>query len=352
DINWVVQQEQLGTGHAVKICEQKINSEYFLMIYGDIFTSPDIIKNIINIKKMKVNSEGIIAAKRVNNPTDYGCLEIKNDYLVKIHEKHPQPPSQFINAGIMILPSLIFDRLTQTSESRRGEIELTDGINQLINNKILFSLYYIDDYWIDIGYPWNLLTANELGMKQIDFIEQRSSQPSVTIEGPIKLADTAVLRPGSFIQGPVIIDNDAVVGPNCFIRSGSYLGKNVRIGNAVEVKNSIILDNTRIGHLSYIGDSIIGTECNFGAGTKVANLKLTNTEIKMTVKGEQKSTGRSKLGVIMGDKVKTGINVSLMPGIIIGENSMIGAHTLVTEDIPPNTLYYQDPQKGIIKKSF
>jgi bifunctional UDP-N-acetylglucosamine pyrophosphorylase/glucosamine-1-phosphate N-acetyltransferase len=118
----------------------------------------------------------------------------------------------------------------------------------------------------------------------------------------------------------------------------------------VEIKNSIILSNTTIGHLSYVGDSVIGNGCNFGAGTKVANLKLEKNEINMTIQGKILSTGKKKLGVFLGDNVKTGINVSLMPGITIGVNSRIGAHTLVNQNVPSNTLLYQDPKHGLTQK--
>jgi len=353
EISWVTQQEQRGTGHAVKICEHYIESDPFFMMYGDIFTSQRTIKNIIILGQSNDLTGGIFSAKKVRNPEKYGCLEIKNNKLVKIYEKHSSPPSSYINAGIMVLPLIIFNYLTHTSESSRGEIELTEGINQLIQNQreLFFSIYYIKDHWFDIGYPWNLITANEVGMQKAEFPAKSSSFSAVTIEGSVKLADSAILRPGTFIQGPVIIDENVTVGPNCFLRSSTYLGKGVRIGNGVEIKSSLILENTTIGHLSYIGDSVIGKNCNFGAGTKVANLRLDNNEINMRIKGESVSTGRKKLGVFMGDNVKTGINASLMPGIIIGENSIIGAHTLVNQDIPPNTILYYDPFQGLIQKS-
>lgn len=353
DIQWVMQQEQRGTGHAVKICEQYIKSDPFFMMYGDIFTSQRTIEDILMLGQSNDLTGGIFSAKKVKNPEKYGCLEIKNDILMKIHEKHPTPPSTYINAGMIVLPLTIFDYLTHTFESIRGEIELTEGINQLIQNQkeISFSIYYIKDHWIDIGYPWNLITANEVGMQKIDFPAKPSTSSSVTIEGSIKLADSAILRPGTFIQGPVIIDENVTVGPNCFLRSGTYLGKKVRIGNGVEIKNSMILENTTIGHLSYVGDSVIGRNCNFGAGTKVANLRLDNNEISMKIKDELVSSGQRKLGIFMGDNVKTGINTSLMPGITIGENSIIGAHTLVNQDVPSNTILYYDPTQGLIQKS-
>jgi bifunctional UDP-N-acetylglucosamine pyrophosphorylase/glucosamine-1-phosphate N-acetyltransferase len=352
EISWVTQHEQRGTGHAVKICEEYIDTEPFFMMYGDIFTSQRTIKDIISLGQSNNLKGGIFSTVRVSNPENYGCLEIKKDELVRILEKHPKPPSDYINAGMMVLPLSIFDYLTHTPESSRGEIELTEGINQLVQNEYFLSLYYIKDHWIDIGYPWNVLSANEIGMQRIEYPEKISTPPFVTIEGPVEVAKSVILRPGTFIQGPVIIDENVVVGPNCFIRPGTYLGKDVRIGNAVEIKNSIVPDKTTIGHLSYVGDSVIGRSCNFGAGTKVANLRLDNDEIQMTIKGERIPTGRRKLGVFMGDNVKTGINTSLMPGISIGENSQISAHTLVNKNVPSNTLLYHDPTKGLVQKSF
>ncbi|MFX0050988.1 MAG: bifunctional sugar-1-phosphate nucleotidylyltransferase/acetyltransferase [Candidatus Hermodarchaeota archaeon] len=351
EIIWVFQTEQLGTGHAVKICEEYIGSNHFFMMYGDIFTSPNIISEIIRLGKSITHSNGIFAAKLVENPEKYGCLEIKNDSLVQIREKDPNPPSKYINAGIMVLPSIIFDYLNQITESIRGETELTDGVNKLIHRGANLAIYYIKDHWIDIGYPWSILEANEIGLQELRFQNKITIPKGVTIEGSVKLANNVTLRPGSFIQGPVVIDENTVVGPNCFIRPASYIGKNVRIGNAVEIKNSLILDNTTIGHLSYVGDSIIGKGCNFGAGTKVANMKLEKNEIKMNIQGKILFTGRKKLGVFFGDNVKTGINVSLMPGITIGENSRIGAHTLVNQNVPSNTLFYQDPKNKITQKS-
>ncbi len=351
EIKWVVQKEQRGTGHAVKICRQYVTSSHFLMMYGDIFTAKKTINEILALDLLNDQFKGILSGVSVTNPEKYGYFEMKNNLVMKIKEKDPHPTSNVINAGIMILPTTIFDILDETPESSRGEIELTDGINRLIQQNTTFSLHQIRDYWIDIGYPWNILEANEIAMGSIEKISQPKSVLGVTIIGEVQIAKNAILRPGSFIQGPCVISENVTVGPNCHIRPGTYLGKNVRIGNAVEIKNSIILDNTIIGHLSYVGDSIIGKDCNFGAGTKVANLKLDKTDISMVVKGEKLNTGRRKLGVIMGDGVKTGINVSIMPGTIIGEQALIGAHTLVNRNIPAKTLYYYDPEKGLLQKS-
>ncbi|MFW9855809.1 MAG: bifunctional sugar-1-phosphate nucleotidylyltransferase/acetyltransferase [Candidatus Thorarchaeota archaeon] len=350
-IQYVTQKEQRGTGHAISLCQPYITSSHFLMVFGDILTPRTVIHNMIEMSKGYNPMTGVLAGITVPNPEDYGCLEFSEGQLYKIHEKVSQPPSNQVSAGVMILPSGMFDFLAKTAESPRGEIELTDAINRFIQTKGRLTVYPIKDYWIDIGYPWHILSANELSMDHLTKLKSEISLQGVTIEGVVQIASTAILRPGTFIQGPAVIDDNALIGPNCFIRPGTYVGKNVRIGNAVEIKNSIILDQTTIGHLSYVGDSIIGRNCNFGAGTKIANLKLDSSEICMTIKGQKVKTGRKKLGIFMGDNVKTGINVSFMPGVCIGEHTHIGAHTPVTKNIPENTLAYWDPQSGYVEKT-
>ncbi len=118
------------------------------------------------------------------------------------------------------------------------------------------------------------------------------------------------------------------------------MGRKVRVGNAVEIKNSLVMDGTHIGHLSYVGDSVIGERCNFGAGTVTANLRLDDGHIKMMIKDKVVDTGRRKLGVVLGDGVKTGIKASFMPGVKVGANSWVGANLMVERDLPANTMVF------------
>jgi bifunctional UDP-N-acetylglucosamine pyrophosphorylase/glucosamine-1-phosphate N-acetyltransferase len=101
------------------------------------------------------------------------------------------------------------------------------------------------------------------------------------------------------------------------------------------------MDRTHVGHLSYIGDSVIGADCNIGAGTITANLRFDDLPIKVTVKGERVDSRKRKLGAFLGDRVKTGINVSLYPGVKVGPNSWIAPHAVVSRDVPPNTFLIQ-----------
>src|SRR3989338_3290353 len=121
--------------------------------------------------------------------------------------------------------------------------------------------------------------------------------------------------------------------PNCYIRAFSSIGNNCRIGNAVEVKNSIVMDNTHIGHLSYVGDSVIGENVNLGAGFIVANLRHDNETVKSVVKEELISTGRRKFGTIIAENVKTGIRTSVYHGRKIWPNKTTLPGEIVKRDI-------------------
>jgi bifunctional UDP-N-acetylglucosamine pyrophosphorylase/glucosamine-1-phosphate N-acetyltransferase len=158
--------------------------------------------------------------------------------------------------------------------------------------------------------------------------------------GPVTVAKTARVRSGAYIEGPCLIDEDADVGPNCFIRPCTSIGKNARVGNACEIKNSIIMDWTHVGHLSYVGDSILCEHCNIGAGTITANLRFDDRTVKMMVKDKLVDSGRRKLGAVLGDNVKTGINSVLMPGVKVGVNSWVGPNFMLEKDLPPNTMAF------------
>ena len=124
----------------------------------------------------------------------------------------------------------------------------------------------------------------------------------------------------------------------------------MKIGQSVEIKNSIIMKGTHVGHLSYIGDSIIGPNNNFGAGSKTANLAFHDKSIKMNILNNSIDTKRRKLGIITGMNVKTGINSSLMPGIKLYNKSIVGAHVLVQSDLPEQIIFAFDKKNELIKK--
>lgn len=353
-IEYITQEEQLGTAHAFGYGKDFANDESVLFMYGDLLVEPKAFKEIV--QKFNDNKDdGIILLMHVENPEVFGIISLDSEgFVEKIIEK-PSPEmnvGNLANAGVFIFDSKIFQAIEKTEKSIRGEYEFTDSMEILINKfKGKITGYKIKDYfWSDIGLPWQFLDANSNLLEKLEKKILGKIEENVQISGNVYIGEGTNVLSGSYIQGPCYIGNNNLIGPNSFIRPYTFIANDCHIGMS-EIKNSIILSNSSIPHFNYVGDSIICENVNLGAGTKIANLRFDDKSVKVKIMDQLVDSRRKKLGSIIGPNVKTGINVSIMTGKIIYENSRIGAHTIVREDIPPNTLYYHDPNKGIIKKS-
>lgn len=351
-IEYVNQEEYLGTANAAGLAENFVENDPFILMYGDLLVDPDIFENILKMYNTN-DVNGLITLIEVENPQDYGIVALNSeDYVETITEK-PSPElnlGNLANAGIYIFDSLIFEAIKNTKKSIRNEYEFTDSMEILINtlNGKIIGYNVGEQYWSDIGLPWQLLEANEFLLSKIKKEIHGKVEKNVSLSGNIFIGENSEIRTGTSIQGPCYIGKNAIIGPNAFIRPYTSIGDNCHVGMS-EVKNSLILDKTAIPHFNYVGDSIICEGVNLGAGTKISNLRFDNTNIKMRIKENLIDSGRRKLGAVIGPNSQTGINVSIMCGKKIGENSIIGANTLINEDVPPNTLIYQN-QNGETKK--
>ncbi|MDR1993065.1 MAG: NTP transferase domain-containing protein [Nitrososphaerota archaeon] len=339
-LTYLNQPKLLGTGNATGIAEPYLDTD-FLLIYGDLLFGIETVKTVVN-KFRPGKTAGVVGVVPTAHPENYGIIEQTKEGTIKgIIEKPPanSAPSNLANTGVYVFSQGIFEKIHKTNISSRGEWELTDAITMLSkgDNPIL-SVELSKEDWFDVGRPEDLLDANLWALNRMEHRVLGKIEEGAHLIGPVTVAESARVRSGAYIEGPVFIDKEADIGPNCYIRSGTSLGRKTRVGNAVEIKNSIIMDNTHIGHLSYVGDSIIGEECNLGAGTITANLRFDGEKIKMVLKDKRVDTNRRKLGAILGDRVKTGINASFMPGVKIGANTWVGANFMVEQDIPANSI--------------
>ncbi len=322
-IEYVHQEKQLGTANAIGYARGHVK-DTFLVLNGDMLINPSHISSLLERKE-----DAVLTVKQVDNPTQFGVIATEGDRVVSIVEKPEVPPSDLANAGIYLFNETIFDMIDRTELSRRGEYEITRSIELLLEEGADVGYQLLEDEWIDIGRPWDLLDANKVLLSDAKAYCKGLVEGNATLIGEVQIGEGTLVRNGSYIIGPVVIGEGCDIGPNCFIRPSTAIGNDVHIGNAVEIKNSVIMDGTKIGHLSYVGDSIIGRACNFGAGTKVANLRHDGKNIKVTLKGKRTDTGRRKLGVIMGDDVHTGINTSINVGTVLDTGSSTGPGEIV-----------------------
>jgi bifunctional UDP-N-acetylglucosamine pyrophosphorylase/glucosamine-1-phosphate N-acetyltransferase len=307
-ITYIEDKEISGTASAVKLAKGIIKDNFILLNGDDFYFKSDI-------KKLK--SPGILAREH-RNPSSFGVVVKEDNYLKDIIEKPSDPVSNLVNTGLYFLPKEILD--IEVEKSLRGEYEFTDCIkkyNQKIN-------VYEADHWFPNSYPWDVFNAFSYlfskEKKEKGFIKEKGA--IISKEAIIKKG--TIIKSGSYIEGRVYIGENCVIGPNCYIRDGSVIENNCKIGASVEIKNSIIGSMTKINHLSYVGDSIIGENCNLGAGTITANLRHDNSTVKVEVKDKLIDTGKTKLGAIIADNIKTGIGTLIYPGRKVLKNTLPG----------------------------
>jgi bifunctional UDP-N-acetylglucosamine pyrophosphorylase/glucosamine-1-phosphate N-acetyltransferase len=324
-IDYAEQRKQLGTSDAIRMVSGVVDGN-FLVINGDV------VVNRADIKKLMKNTRNTMSVIEVKDPGGLGIVELLKDRVVGIYEKTRHPPSLMANAGLYLFTPEIFDAISKTEKSPRGEYEITDSLRILMVGEGGLGFIKLKS-WLDLSYPWDLLGANETMMASLKSQNLGKVEENVVLKGAVVIGKNTVVKSGSYIEGPVIIGDDCRIGPNCYIRPSTTIGNNCHIGTAVEIKNSIVMDGTDVPHLNYVGDSVIGEGCNLGAGTKIANLRLDEQNIR--VNGID--TKMRKLGAIIGDNVKTGINCSINVGTVIGDNSFIGPGVVARGNILPNT---------------
>jgi bifunctional UDP-N-acetylglucosamine pyrophosphorylase/glucosamine-1-phosphate N-acetyltransferase len=320
-LTYVRQDDQLGTAHAFGLARDHVD-EALLALNGDVLVEPGLLASL-------AANGAAMTVQHVDAPENYGVVGTDGDRVTTIVEKPEEPPSSLANLGIYAFTPEIFDHIDDVELSERGEYEVTDAIQSYVDDGGDVTAVEHDGTWLDAGRPWELLTANEYLMADLERRLDGTVEDGATIQGPVVVEEGARIRSGAYVEGPVLVQSGADVGPNSYVRGSTVLGPDVRVGNAVEVKNSILMADTHVAHLSYVGDSVLGEGVNFGAGTNVANLKHDGSDVSMQVKGELVDTGRRKLGVVVADGVKTGIDTSLNAGVKLGS----GATTLPGETV-------------------
>jgi len=333
-IEYVTQEKIEGTASAIEVAKEYVQEEKFLVVNGDLFISSKAVGKVLS---QQSSSEMTVSVVSSTFPERYGVVDVKDNAIKKITEKTSENNvSDLVNAGIYVFHQDVFRWISRTERSNRREYEITGTIQNMIDNGFTFKPVVIDsNNWLDIGRPWDLLVALKKILKKEALMNNGDIEKGVVFTGPIGIARNTRIRSGTYIEGPVYIDGEADIGPNCYIRPYTSIGSKCRIGNACEVKNSLLLENTHLAHLSYIGDSVVGANCNFGAGTITANLRLDDATVKVRVKDKLEDSGMRKLGAFIGDGVKTAVNVNLMPGVKIGFGAWIGPNTSVYSDVEP-----------------
>ncbi len=312
-IHYIQQGEVMGTGAAILELEWHITWEFLIISGDDLYDADDI-------RSLATQTGYATLCKRVDNPELFGIFTTDTAWKATGIVEKPTDISigNLANIGNHKFDDQIFEILRATPLSPRGELEITDLIHIYIQ-EWLYHVVEATGTWISIGYPWDLLRANDAIIwsysKTVDkwaIIEQ-----NVIIKWNIYLEEGVILKSGTYIEGNAYFGKWAIIWPNAYIRGNTSIWEGSKIGASVEIKNSYIGAHTAIPHLSYFWDSLIANHVNIGGGTKVANLRHDEQNIRVKVKSILIDSGRTKLGAIIGDNVHTGINTLIYPGRVI-----------------------------------
>lgn len=320
-VKYAIQEEQRGTADAVRAARDHIDGS-FAVLNGDNLYDTAAVKRLLS-------NDPSVGTYRVDDPSNYGVISTEGDCVTGIVEKPDDPPTNLANTGAYVFPEEACDWL-DVGESERGEFEITDVVERVISEYDVTAVEV--KRWLDVGRPWELLKANEWKIAELERDVRGDVSEQAVLDGAVVVEEGATVKAGVTIEGPALIRSGASVGPNAYIRGTTLVDEEAKVGHSVEIKNSVLSPGATVGHLSYVGDSVLGRDVNFGAGTNVSNLRHDDADIKFTVKGSRVSTDRRKFGVIAGDKAKTGINTSLTPGLKLSMGATTLPGEVVTRD--------------------
>ncbi len=277
-ISYIKQNEPKGISHAIRLCKDFVGNEKFLVFLGDNI----IQKSIKNIAREfeDGNSAANILLCEVDNPSRFGIADIKNGKIIKIMEKPKEPPTNFAVTGIYFLTPVIFDIIDRLKPSSRNELEITDALDMLLNEKHVITYNMITDYWKDTGTPEDIIHANKTILENLTSEFKGQKESTVSLEGNVSVGNDTLIKGKVKIKGPVIIGNNCIIsggiigpntsiGNNCIISGGiiedSIIMENCEIEKNVNLKNSIISSNSSIKQNSAQNEQIF----LLGEGTKL-----------------------------------------------------------------------------------
>ncbi|MCR4436854.1 MAG: glucose-1-phosphate thymidylyltransferase [Clostridiales bacterium] len=244
----------LGLAHAVKTASSFIGDSDFIMILGDNLFQMEL-DEIINNFYLN-NSNASLLLHRVDNPSEFGVAVVENGRIVKLVEKPEDFISDLIVTGVYVFDKSIFNAISHINPSPRGELEITDAIQKLLEMGGKVSYTLTSGWWKDTGKICDVLEANRLILDSPDGIAGSSCVLGTLFNNRIHMGQNVTVE-NSVIQGPAVIGDDAVITGSCI---GPYtsVGKRVEIINS-HIENSIVLDNTKVENIGKkISGSLIG----------------------------------------------------------------------------------------------
>ena len=254
--SYIEQDHPKGIAHAISLCEDFINGEKFVVFLGDNIINKNISEYILNFQRSNVEASLLLC--EVDNPSQFGIAEIKNNKIINITEKPKYPITNLAVTGIYCLTSHIFEIIKKLKPSWRNELEIADALQMLIEEEEKLTFEMITDFWKDTGTPKDIIQANKKILENMKEFQKGVIEDGVIISGKVMIEKGTIIKKGVKITGPVII------GKNCIIENNSHIKENTSIGNNCQIRGSTITDSIIMSDCIFEGkfdikNSIIGS---------------------------------------------------------------------------------------------
>ncbi len=306
DIEYAIQEKQLGTGHAVLQAEDLI-ADTFVVLNGDRIIDSSIVERAAEADD---DGETLLAVTRTEDPSGLGVVETEGERATGITEKPPQHAitSEVVNAGVYRFEPEVFDAIRDTDTA--GELAITATLNQLAAIGDVRVLRY-RGAWLDVSYLWDLLSVNA----------------SLLNGDPVEIPGTARVGKNAIVTDGVAVGSDTRIGPGATVLAGTAVGENVRIGANAVLDNAVVLPDATVGAGAVLRDCVVGENARVGPNTTVEG-----GPADVVVDGAVHEG--VKLGSVIGDNARIGGAVSVHPGTVVGNRTTVEGGAAVDGRIP------------------
>ena len=332
NIEVVVQKQAKGMGDALLTVRRRISNHRILVANAsDVFTTN--LFNEVVVRAEKTDAEIVIPGLKVKEYFPGGYLKVHGSLVEQIVEK-PKPkdrPSDYLNLVVHYFKDAI-----QLVKALEAEQDVDDryerAVSRMLQSRTAQLLKY-DGSFGSLKYPWDILAMSQFLLKRVQGTSVRSKMihKSATIDGPVIIEEGVRVLENAVIKGPVYIGEGSVVGTQALVLE-SMIAKSCVVGYGSEVARSYLGEGCWL-HRNYIGDSVLEGDSFFGAGAVTANFRFDEGSISTLVRETRMDTGLQKLGAIVGKGARVGVNASLMPGVKIGTNAVVGPAVVLYSDV-------------------
>ncbi|MDP6486707.1 MAG: sugar phosphate nucleotidyltransferase [SAR324 cluster bacterium] len=318
NLEYVVQDELKGIGHALSLCRSSLEKKPFLLVYGDVMTDYNPFLSILQTYSETDREVALIALPESSK--EFGNVYLDHEMKIsRLVEKPQANQANYVFAGMFVLFPKIFERLAENQN------DIFRSYEQLIASSGLQACLW-EKGWIDMIHPWHILDANRMLMSSWQTAEIDSTVKllgHVHLEGAVRIGPDVTIESGTVLKGPCYIGSNSYVGNNSLIRNFSAIGPDSMVGYGSELKNCVLFGNNDVGRLSFVGDSVLGENVKSGSGLTTVNHTVDYSRITCSSNSDLVETGLTKLGVFIGDSVSIGARHTLGPGSIVESGKII-----------------------------